>query len=100
MESNEKIGLGKNIEIDKNIAEGREITEKTTEPVAETIVPVAGNEEGEIIEETTESVAETIELVAENNFPVTIAPDLTIREGRNRQTPIWLADYNSGEGLS
>ena len=89
MESNEKIGLGKNIEIDKNTTEGGGITEETTEPVAETIEPVAKNEEGKITEETTESVAE-------NNFPVTVAPDLTRREGRNRHPPVWLAD--SGEG--
>ena len=25
---------------------------------------------------------------------------MTIREGRNRHPPVWLADYNSGEGLS
>ena len=68
MESNGKIRLGENIEIDKNTAEGGGITEETTEPVAETIEPAAENGERKITEETTESAAETIELVAENNF--------------------------------
>ncbi|XP_023513247.1 uncharacterized protein LOC111777763 [Cucurbita pepo subsp. pepo] len=106
---------GKNIEIDKNTVEGGEIIEETTEPVAETIEPVAENEEeeiteettesvaeneeGKITEETTESVAETIEPVAENYFLVTVAPDLTIREGRNRHPSVWLTYYNFGEGL-
>ena len=67
---------GENIEIDENTAE-----------------------EGEVTEETTKLVAETIEPVAENNFPVAVAPDLT-REGRNQHPPVWLADYNSSEGLS
>ena len=48
----------------------------------------------------TELVAETIESVVENNFLVTVAPDLTIREGRNRHPRVWLVDYNSGEDLS
>ena len=87
---------GENIEIDKNTAEGGGITEETTEPVAETIEPVAENKEGKITEETTKSVAKTIEPAAENNFPVTVAQNLTIREGRNRYPPVWLAD--SGEG--
>ena len=95
-----KIELGENIEIDKNTAEWGEITKVTTEPVAETIKPVAKNKEGEITEEITESVAETIEPVAENNFLVTVAPYLTIREGRNRHPPVWLVDYNSAKGLS
>ena len=54
-----------------------------TKPVAEIIEPVAENEEEEILEETTKPVAETIEPATENNFPVIVAPDLTIREGRN-----------------
>ena len=113
---------GENIEIDKNTVEGGEIIEETTEPVAETIEPVTENEEGEITEETTESVAETIEPVAENEegeikeettesvaetiepvaenyFLVTVAPDLTIREGRNRHPSVWLTYYNFGEGI-
>ena len=36
----------------------------------------------------TEPVAETIEPVEKNNFPVIVAPDLTIREGRNRYPPV------------
>ena len=83
MESNGKIRLGENIEIDKNTAEGGEITMETTEPVGETIETVPENEEEKITEETTESVAETIEPVAENNFLVTVALDLRVREGRN-----------------
>ena len=64
---------GKTIEIDENTVEEGKITEATTELVAKTIEPVAGN-----------------------NFPVALAPNLTIREGRNRHAPVWLAD--SGEG--
>ena len=56
---------------------------KCIELVAETIEPVAKIEGGEITKETTEPVAETIEPVAENNFPIAVATDLTIREGRN-----------------
>ena len=100
MESNEKIGLRKNIEIDKNTSKGEEITEKTTKLVAESIEPAAEKEEGEITKETTEPIFETIESVAENNFSVTVAPNLTISEGRNRHPPVWLVDYNSVEGSS
>ena len=52
------------------------------------------------MEETTKPLAETIEPVAGDNFSVAVAPDLTIREGRNRHPPVWLADYNFDEGLS
>ena len=55
-----KIGLGKNIEIDENRVEEEEITEETTEPVAE------------------------------NNFRVAVAPDLTTREEKNRHPPIMI----------
>ena len=91
---------GKTIEIDENIVEEGKITEATTELVAKTIEPVAENEKEEIAEGMTKPIAETIEPVAGNNFPVALAPDLTIREGRNRHAPVWLADYNSGVGLS
>ena len=64
-----------------------------TKLVAKKIEPVAENKEGEITEETTDPVAE-------NNFSVAVAPDLTIREGRNRHPLVWLAYYNSSEGLS
>ena len=40
-----KIGLGENIEIDKNIDEEEEIIEETTELAAETIESVAKNKE-------------------------------------------------------
>ena len=79
---------GKNIEIDENTTKEGEITEEMPEPATETIEPVAENEEGEITKETTRPVAETIEPVAENNFPVAVAPNLTIEEGRNRHPPI------------
>ena len=62
--------------------------------------PLLKNEEGEITEETTELVAETIEPVSKNNFPVVVGPYLIIRERRDRHPPVWLADYNSNEGLS
>ena len=45
-------------------------------------------------------VAEIVELVAENTFTVVIAQNLSIRDGRNRHSPVWYADYNFGEGLS
>ena len=83
---------GENIEIDENTAEEGEVTEETTELVAETIEPIAKNEEGETTEKTTEPVAK-------NNFSVAVASHLTIKEGRNRHPPLWLADFNSGKGL-
>ena len=99
-DSETKLDWGKTIEIDENTVEEGKITEATTELVAETIEPVAENEKEEITEGMTKPIAETIEPVAGNNFPVALAPDLTIREGRNWHAPVWLADYNSGEGLS
>ena len=75
---------GKNIEIDENTTEEGEVKEEMTKLVSQTIEPVA----------------ETIEPVVEKHISVAVAPDLTIREGRNRHPPVWLAYYNSGEGLS
>ena len=97
-EGETKLNWEENIEIDENTTEKGEITKETTERVVETIELVAENE-GEITEETTRMIAETIEPVAQNNFLVAVVPDLTIREGRNRHPPVWLADYNYGEGL-
>ena len=70
-------GLGENIEIDSNTVEKGEIKGETTKPVVETIQPVA-----------------------ENRFFVTVEPDLTIKEGRNRHPPIRLVYYDSYEGFS
>ncbi|KAL3514657.1 hypothetical protein ACH5RR_027374 [Cinchona calisaya] len=73
VECETELDWGKNIEINENTAEGGEIIEEPTEPV---------------------------EPAAEVNCPTVAAPDLAIREGRNRHPPAWSADYVSGEDFS
>ncbi|KAL3511893.1 hypothetical protein ACH5RR_024610 [Cinchona calisaya] len=73
LHSETELDWGENIEINENTAEGGEIIEEPTEPV---------------------------EPAAEVNCPTVAAPDLAIREGRNRHPPAWSADYVSVEYYS
>ncbi|KAL3537490.1 hypothetical protein ACH5RR_000856 [Cinchona calisaya] len=68
-----ELDWGENIEINENTAEGGEIIEEPTEPV---------------------------EPAAEVNCPTVAAPDLAIREGRNRHPPAWNKYYGAKATIS